>query len=538
MKPIYIFGHKNPDTDSVCSAIALSYLKNRQKIKSIPKIIGPISNATKFVLDYFKIDYPSYLNDVKVQIKDVHYTKNAYINETDCINNAHSFMKDHDLTAIPLVDNKKILKGYVTLKDMAKYLISGKRDYIKTNLKHLLQTLDAKIITNFQNEFEGNVKMVSLGSDTFIKEVPLDSNSILIVGDRYKVIEYAIASKVQLIILTRGRVIPVKLLNKAIKNKVNIITSAYTSFELCNRVFLANYISLINDTPNPTTIDIHGFYTDFISLTKRLNYTNYPVVNKNNECLGVLKLTDSLLYEKQKVILVDHNNFEQSIEGLNEAEIVEIIDHHNIGSIGTNLPISFTSRPVGCTATIVYDEFIKSKIAIPKDIAGILLSSIISDTLLFTSPTTTQADIDTANKLAKLAKLDLDTYGKEMLKAASSLKGLTINEIINQDFKSYLISDKNYGIAVTTTMDYEEIEKDLDKYIDRLNEMSKSGYKAVLMFVTDIIKKGSYVLYNKDSENLIADTFKLKKVYEGMFIEDLISRKKQILPALMKEVEK
>lgn len=538
MKSVYVFGHKNPDTDSVCSAIALAYLKNALGMRCVPKVIGPVSYGTKYVLDYFNVPEPSYLNDVRVQIKDVKFAKKAYINENDSIDNAFNFMKKNDLTAIPLVDDNKILTGYITLKELAKHLIGDKRDYLDTNLKLLLTTLGAKIITNYRKEFKGSVKAATFSSESFMQEVALDENSIVIVGDRFKVLEYAIDSKVQLIVLAGSKVIPQKLLTKAVKNKINIITSKYTAFELCNRISLANYIKTINVTPNPTTIDINSYYTDFLNLSKKLNYTNYPVVKKNRECLGVLKLTDSSTYEKKKVMLVDHNNYEQSIEGLEEAEILEVFDHHNIGNLGTSSPIYFTCRPVGCTATIIYDCFLKEGVECPQDIAGLLLSAIISDTLLFTSPTTTPIDISYAKRLAKLAKVKLEKYGLEMLKAASTIKGLSVTEAINQDFKKYNINDNQYGIANIITMDYDEIAKKLDEYVAKLDEMSKDYYKGVLIFVTDVIKEGSYVLYNKGSEDLVAKAFEIKDIYEGIFIPGLISRKKQMLPAIMKMLER
>ena len=538
MKQVFVFGHKNPDTDSVCSAIALANLKNKLGLNCAPKVIGPINQETKFVLNYFNTKAPSYLNDVRIQINDLKYVKKAYIEENESIYETFNKMREMDLTAIPLVNREKKLTGYVTLKNMAVYLMNSNRDYINTNIKHLLKTLDAKIITDFETKFEGKISTVTFSSDTFIKEVPLSHESILVVGDRYKVLEYAIDSKVQLIILTRNRVLPVKLLKKATKNKVSIITSSFSSFELCNRLSLTNYIKTINETTNPTTIDIHGYYDDFLNISKKLNHTNYPIVNSNNECLGVVKITQIRDYTKKKVILVDHNNYEQSVEGLDEAEILEVFDHHNIGNIGTNMPIYFTCRPVGCTATIIYDRYIKEGVGISKDIAGLLMSAIISDTLLLTSPTTTAYDIEACKNLSKIAELDYKKYGMEMLKAASSIKGLSVSELINQDFKSYSIDGKPYGIAVITTMDYEEIHKNIDEYINKLDEMSKSSYKAVLIFIVDILKNGSYVLYNTNSKDLIQSAFNLKTVKEGLFMKGIMSRKKQILPALMKELEK
>lgn len=537
MKPVYVFGHKYPDTDSVCSAVALAYLENKKGLKCEPRVIGAINQETRFVLDYFDVNEPAYLNDVHVQISDINYVKRGYINDNECIASAFDKMHKLDLTAIPLVDDKKKVTGYVTLKGMARYLIGETRDYIKTNLKFLLKTLNARILTNFQNDFDGHISTVTFSSDTFIHEVPLSNDNILVVGDRYKVIEYAIDSHVQLIILTRNRIVPMKLLNKAIKNKVSIITSSYSSFELCNKLSLCNYVTILNETKTPKTVFAHSFYTDYVNQSRKMNYSNYPVINKKNECIGILRAKDTISYEKKRCILVDHNNYEQSVDGLNEAEILAVYDHHNIGNIGTNYPIYFTCLPVGCTGTIIYDRYLKEGITIPKKMAGLLLSAIISDTLLFTSPTTTDIDQKYAKKLAKIAGVSLKDYGMHMLKAASSIKGLTINELINQDFKSYIIDDQKYGIAVITTMDFEEIAKDLDNYITKLNEMSKENYKAVFLFIVDIIKQGSYIIYNEDSEQLIASSFGIKNIEEGVFVKGLISRKKQIIPAIMKQLE-
>lgn len=537
MKSIYIFGHKNPDTDSVCSAIALSYLKNALGLNTTPKVIGPINRETKFVLKHFNVEAPSYINDVKVQLKDLNYVRKAYINENESIDNAFNFMKLHDLTAIPLVNDNNILTGYVTLKDMAKYLINNERKTLNTNLNHLLQTLSARVIYSSKEEFKGIIKTITFSSTSFIKEVSLDESSILIVGDRYKVIEHAIKSKVQLIILAKNKTIPKKLITRAKKNNVNIISSTYESYELCNKIGLCNYINEINSNSHPLTLELDSYYTDFINISKKYNYTNYPIMRKNGECAGLLRIIDTHKFERKKVILVDHNNYAQSVDGLEEADIIEILDHHNLGSIGTTMPISFTSKPVGCTATIIYGEFKKERVVIPKHIAGLLLSAILSDTLLFTSPTVTPLDKEAAIDLSSIANEDINTYGMNMLKAASSIEGLSITELINQDFKSYSINDKTYGIAVITTMDYDKIEKDIDKYIEKLNEMSINAFESVLIFITDIIKKGSYVLYNTEAEDLISRAFN-KEAHEGMFIKGIVSRKKQILPAIMQELEK
>ena len=275
-----------------------------------------------------------------------------------------------------------------------------------------------------------------------------------------------------------------------------------------------------------------------MSLANKVGHTNYPIVNNKNECLGLLKVTNADNYHKQKVILVDHNSLSQSAIGIEEAEITEIIDHHNLGAIGTNVPINFRSMPVGCTCTIIYNMFVERKVAIPRDMAGIMLSAILSDTLIFKSPTTTEEDIFVASKLAKIARVDIDSYGYQMFKAASSIKGIAANDLINQDFKSYSIGNRMLGISQVMTMDFQEIEANIHEYIEKLDELCTGNYLCCTLFITDVYQNGSYVLYNTNAEDIIEDAFDLKDVYEGVYIADLVSRKKQMLPALLEVLQK
>ncbi|MEG1149838.1 MAG: putative manganese-dependent inorganic diphosphatase [Bacilli bacterium] len=533
----YIFGHKNPDTDSVCTSIALSYLKNELGGKCLPKVIGNLNNETKFVIDYFNVEVPSYLNDVKVRIKNIKYDKKAFINEYASIDNAFKLMQKRNLTAIPLVDENKKLTGYVTLKEIARYLVNMNKEEIDTTFDNIIEILNAKVICRYDEVILGNIYIAGIKSRTFNDIIKLTENDILIVGDRHNVLNYAIESNVKLIILPANNGIEDKLLKKAMKNKVSIIETSYTSFQIANKMLLSNYVKLINNTKTPITVNSEDYYSDFKQMTHKVNHTNYPVVNNKGECLGLIRLTGPNNYEKQKVILVDHNNLAQSVDGIEEAEILEIIDHHNLGSIGTTVPINFRSRPVGCTSTMVYDMFIKEKVTIPRNIAGLMLSAILSDTLLLTSPTTTEDDKYAAVKLSKLAKVDMDKYGLEMIKAASSIKDLTMEELIYSDFKSYVVDNKNLGLAQIMTLDFDYIKEHMDEYINELNKMADKSYNYVILYITDIIKNGSYIIYNDASKNLIKDSFGLKDVYQGIFLPKVVSRKKQILPSIMNTLE-
>ncbi len=534
----FVFGHKNPDTDSVCASIALSYLMNELKVNTVPKVLGHINLETKFVLDYFKVKCPDYLNDTKVQIKDIKYNKKAFISEDDSIFAAFNLMQQQKITAIPLVNDKKILTGFVSLKEIAMYLIKGNKEKIDTSYQNIVESIKGEEVLKFQDDIMGNVMVASYQTKTFHEEVKLTNNDILIVGDRIKILEYAIDSKVKLIVLTGNHILPKKLLKKAEKNQVNIILSKDNSFDTASSIILSNRIKSININTKPITVNTKDYRTDFISLSNKIGHTNYPVVNNKNECLGLLKVTSIDSYNKQRVILVDHNSFNQSAIGIEEAEIIEIIDHHNLGSIGTNVPINFRSMPVGCTCTIIYNMFIEKKISIPKQIAGIMLSAILSDTLVFKSPTTTEDDIIVASKLAKIAKVDIDTYGYEMFKAASSIKGISVNDLISQDYKSYGVGNYTIGISQVMTMDFKEIESNIDEYIKRLDDLKSGNYICIVLFITDIYKNGSYVIYDSKSKDIVEDAFDLKETYEGVYIDNLVSRKKQMLPRLLEVIEK
>lgn len=534
----FIFGHRNPDTDSVCASIALSYLLNETGKNTVPKVLGHLNNESKFVMNYFKVKEPDYLNDTKVRIKDIKYNKKAIAHEDDSIYETFYHMQKEGVTAVPLVDEEKKLTGFVTLKEIAKFLISGDKERVDTTYANILKSVEGEGLLCFDEQIKGNVMVASFQSKTFHEEVTLTNKDILIVGDRYKILDYAIDSCVQLIVLTGNHVLPNKLLKKAEKNKVNIIVSKYNSLETANKVMLSNRIRLININSKPITINSKDYRTDFLALANKEGHTNYPVINNKNECLGLLKVTNADNYHKQKVILVDHNSLAQSAIGIEEAEITEIIDHHNLGAIGTNTPINFRSMPVGCTCTIIYNMFVEKKIAIPKEIAGLMLSAILSDTLIFKSPTTTEEDIFAATKLAKIAKVNIDDYGYQMFKAASSIKGISVNDLINQDFKTYSVGNHMLGISQVMTMDFNEIEANMDEYIEKLDELSSGNFLCCALFITDVYQNGSYVIYNSQAQDIIADAFDLKDTHEGVYIPDLVSRKKQMLPALLEVIQK
>ena len=538
MKTTYVFGHRNPDTDSVCSAISFSYLKNQLGDNTSPRVLGHINKESAFVLKHFGVKEPGYLNNVKVQLRDVSYGKGLMLDAFASIKEVVDFMQDNHCTAVPIVDKNKKLISLITLKEIAMMFIENSKNHLHTSYEHILKSVNGREILRFAEEFNGDTVAGSYQSQTFIEKAVLKETDILIVGDRYKVLQHGISSKVSLIVLTNNCDLDEELLSLAKANKVSVISSSLDTYNTCTQIALSNYVKTILVNQNPSVVHDLDYLTDFVADATKLGHTNYPILNKKNECLGVIRVTDIGNFEKKQVILVDHNNLEQSVPGIDEASIVEIIDHHNLGAIGTAIPINVRCMPVGCTCTILYQLYQEKNVAIPKDIAGLMLSAILSDTLILKSPTTTESDRIAVKALASICEEDYEAYGYEMLKAGSSVEGLEAEDIIYQDFKSYKVGNESLGISQVITMDFDSIKEHLQEYIDKLNEIAKGDYSTVTLFITDIIKNGSYVLFNDDSKHIVEDSFGISNLEQGTFIPDLVSRKKQMLPKIMESLER
>lgn len=538
MEKVYIFGHRNPDTDSVTAAISLSYLKNKLGMNTEPAVLSATNLETKYALNYFKVKEPIFLNDTKLKVKDVNYTKNYSVTEADSLNDAYQKMTEAGISKIPMIDENKKMLGIITMKDIAKEQFSENIDRIDSTYENILEAIEGKEVLRYDETIKGKLLVASYRSTTFLSSVKLDKKSILMVGDRHSIIEYAINSGSKLVIVTGGHEIKPEHIELAKKNKVNIIITPYQTLIAARRINLANSVATIPYQKNILCINEHENISDFVNIANKTRYSYYPVTNEKEECAGILRVSDVTYENKKKVILVDHNSYEQSAIGLEETEILEIVDHHNIGSIGTNMPINFRNMPVGSTNTIIFILYKENNIKIPSNIAGLMLSGILSDTLILTSPTTTELDKEAVEKLAKLAGVDYQEYGLNMLKAGSSLKGKTKEEVLYTDYKNYPVGDQKIGLGQLSTTNPDEILEEKEEYIELLNNVSEGNdYYFVALFITDIIHKGSYVLYSKRAEDILRKVYKNEKLTQGTFLEGVVSRKKQILPGIMLEME-
>lgn len=538
MEKVFIFGHRRPDTDSVTASITLSYLKNQLGMNTIPVVLSDINSESKFALDYFHVKEPKYLNDVKTKVKDLNFLKNFFITENTSAYQGFLEMSKAGIHKIPVVDENQFLIGILSMSDIAKDQLSDDTKHFKASYDNLLEVLNGEEISRFDEEIEGEIFAATYKSTTIIESIDFNRSSIIIMGDRHSVIEYAVNNEVGLIVLTGNSEIKSEHLEIAKKKKVNIIRTKYDSFKVTKIFNLCKYAKDIISVRNVLCIKDTDDVKEFVSIANQTKYSYYPVIDQNEKCLGIVRLSDVNEVKRYNVILVDHNSYDQSAIGLDEANILEIIDHHNIGTIGTSMPINFRNMPVGSTCTIIYQLYKENLIPIPKQMAGLMLSGILSDTLILKSPTTTDTDKKVVTELSELAGIDYKEYGLAMLKAGSSLKGKSPEEVLYTDFKVYPLGERKMGIGQITTTNADEVLSNKETYIELLNKVSEENdYYFTTLFITDIIENGSYVLYSDNGKDLLRSAYGLEAIEEGTYLANVVSRKKQVVPNIMLQYE-
>ena len=528
-----IFGHKNPDTDSVTSAISLSYLKNKMGIKAEPKVLGKISKETKYILDYFKVKQPNLITDVKIQLKDLEFDSTEGISVETSILKAFDLMEDDYIKVLPVLDEKEHLMGVVSMKDIAIGVIKKNIYNISNSLESINDDLKGKILVKSHEQIDGNIRIASLFHETL--QGKLKNDDILITGDRYDIFAQAIESKIKLLVVTGGVEVPEEYLTSAKENGVSIIVVEQDTFTVSKLINQCNKVSSIMNS-DIIKFSSEEYLVDVKDEMEDSKVRTFPVIDKNNLFLGFVTRGHIINPQRKKVILVDHNEYEQSAEGLRQAEIIEVIDHHKVGNITTSIPINFRINPVGSTCTIVYNMFKENDVEIPSEIAGMMISGIISDTLLFRSPTTTDQDKKAVEGLNEILNLDLEKYAMDLFKAGTSLQGYTIEEIFYRDFKQFEIEGHKIGVGQVFTLDIDEILNRKDEYLEFMEKThEENGFYLTLLVITDILKEGSYILFKSSKSRLIERAFDIEEE-QGAFIDGMVSRKKQVVPNITKAI--
>lgn len=525
-----IFGHKNPDTDSVTSAIALSHLKNQLGFETIPCVLGPINKESSFVLEYFNVAEPTYLHNVKTQLMDLKLKKVPGITPNSSILHAYKYMQSNNLKTVSITNEFGELLGITTMYDIAVSSVKGDFYTLNTTLENVITGLDGNLITGENKILNGQIKVAALYYKTLKGNFSHDN--IIIVGDRYDIIDHAIKSDVQLIIVTGDQVIPQEYITSAKERNIPIITVPTDTYLTSKMINQCNFVSTIMRKKSLVKFKTTDYIDEIKEEMVNTNYSNYPVVDENKIFKGFITRTHLLNPAGKEVILVDHNEYTQSAEGLKQANILEIIDHHKLGDISTSTPINFRNLPVGSTCTVIYGLYKEYNVHIPTNIAGLLLSGIISDTLFFKSPTTTIYDKEALDELNKLLNIDLEKFSTDMFKAGTSLEGQTIEEIFFKDFKEFEIEGFKVGVGQIFTLDIEDIMSKKEEFLEFINSIHKiNDYHLTLLIATDIMKEGSYLFYESNNKRLISLAFDIEQS-QGVFAPYVVSRKKQVIPMI------
>ncbi len=535
---IYITGHRNPDTDSICSAIAYAEYKNKTGINAIPARLGELNMETEFVLKFFGVEVPDILHTVKTQVSDLMMDTAHSIAPSISIKTAWSIMKRNNVKTLPIVDENDRFLGIATLSDITNKLMDALDNNIiatsNTPLLNLVETLSARLLYGSQENFKtsGKIVITAINPDEMTGYV--EPGDIVIAGNRKETAIKAIELGANCIIMTCGAKIDDDLL-EAVKENLCILmvtqSDTFTTARLINQSVPVGYMMTGN---NIVKFDPEDFIEEIKDKMLVTRYRSYPVVDSRNHVMGLISRFHLISPMRKKVILVDHNERSQTVKGIEEAEIIEIIDHHKLGDIQTMAPIFFKNEPVGCTSTIIAQMFFESGIMPSKKSAGIMCAAIISDTLNFKSPTSTYTDRMIADKLAEIANLPIDDFAVKMFKAGSTLHGKSPEEIINNDFKEFKAGKYTIGISQVYTMDYhiqqEEIYPQLVEFMEKY--CAEHNYSLLILLVTDVMGTGSEMLFAGEEIDLVAKAFKVDIQGNCIYLPEVVSRKKQVIPAL------
>ncbi|MFD3157460.1 putative manganese-dependent inorganic diphosphatase [Haloimpatiens sp. FM7330] len=535
---IYITGHKNPDTDSICSAIAYAEFKNKtSNKKAIPVRLGEVTRETQFALDYFNVEPPKLIETVKTQVSDLDIDNAIPISPEISLKMTWNMMKKHNVKTLPVIDENDKLLGLVSVSNLTSSYMDVWDNYIlsksNTKLENILETLCAKpIYLNDENpKFNGKI-MVAAMEPCHIKEV-VEKGDIVICGNREDAQKSIINCRASLIIISGNHIVKDTIIKLAQKNQCSIIVTPYDTFTASRLIIQSIPINYVMTKDKIISFSTEDFVDEIKDIMLDTRYRSYPILDKNRKIIGTISRYHLISKNKKKVILVDHNEKTQSVDGLNDADILEIIDHHRIADIQTGLPIYFRNEPVGSTSTIIATIFFENGIRPSKKIAGLLCSAIISDTLLLKSPTSTGVDKLMLNRLAEIANIDIDAFAKELFKAGTSLEGKTPHEIFNQDFKIFNINNFKIGVSQIGTMYIESFIPVKDSMMDLMNKKCKNeNFDLLILMVTDIFNAGSELLVIGNHKEIVEKAFNVNLTDSFIYLPDVMSRKKQIIPPL------
>ena len=543
---IFVIGHKNPDTDSICSAIAYCDIKNRttQESRYIPKRAGQINEETEYVLSRFGVHPPGYLSNIGTQVKDMDIRLSPEANKSMSLKNAWDLMQENSIVSLPIREKDGTLEGLITIGDIAKTYMDTTDSYLlsraRTQYQRIAETIGGNVIEGNPHGYfiQGKI-MVAAANPDKMKEY-VEENDMVIMGNREEDHLQAIEQNVSCIIVGMGIEVTEKVLKLAHEKDIVIISSPYDTFTISRLINQSIPVKYIMKTDNLVTFNTEDFTDDIQEVMIKHRHRAFPVINKKGKCIGTISRRNFLDMHRKKVVLVDHNEKDQAVDNIDKADIMEIIDHHKLGTLQTMQPISFRNQPVGCTGTIMYQMYGEQKLEIPPKIAGLLCAAIISDTLMFRSPTCTLQDKMAAGALALIADISIEEFAREMFKAGSNLKDKSPEEIFYQDYKKFIAEgDICFGVGQISSMDADELREIKERLIPfMVSECGRHGVSRVYFMLTDIMEQSTELLfYGEGSEEMAVNAFKIEPKDGTIYLEGVVSRKKQLIPPLMEAAQ-
>lgn len=546
---IYVIGHKNPDTDSICSAICYAYLKNHSKVHPehiyVPMRAGEVNEETQFVLKHFGIEEPELMEDGATQVKQIEIHEIPGAKENITVKRAWELMRKENVVTLPLIDEEQKLEGLITVSDIARSFMESHDNTVlsqaKAIYKDIADTLDGEVIVGDENgKFESGRVMVGTFHPDMMGNFVRKSD-LIISGNRTEDQLFAIDVQASCLVLGLGAGNRLSNTIKRLAEEsgtviINSPHDTYTIARLINQAIPVSHL-MTRKCMYFNTLDK---LDDIKEIMRNSRHRDYPILSEDRKYIGTISRRNLIGAGKKRMILVDHNEKTQAVDNIDETEIMEIIDHHRLGNLETMAPLLFRNQPVGCTATIVYQIYNEKCIEIPKWAAGLMMSAIISDTLLFRSPTCTEVDIATAKALAKIAGIeDIEEYAQEMFSAASDLGNKTADEIFHQDFKEFVINKIPFGVGQINAMSKKNLQKIKECLMTILEEKrAQSGTQMIFFMLTNILKESTELIYvGEGAKELVEKAFSVEATENSAIIPGVVSRKKQLIPSFMTAIQ-
>ena len=543
-KKVWVVGHKNPDTDSICAAISYAYLKNQSGDKKtyVAKRAGAVNEETRYVLERFGVEEPPLVSYAGAQIKDINIRKTAGVSNQISLKRAWELMKKLEVVTLPVTNQFGKLEGVIVTKDIAMSYMDVLDNCVlskaRTQYKTIAETIDGEVYAGNEHAHFVRGKVVIATSNPEYMADYIEDDDLVILGDREEAQMQAIRSNASCIIIGGGLEVAEEVKKLAEKRDCVIITTPFDTFSVARLINQSMPIKQYMTRRELVTFDIDDYVDDVKDVMSRVRHRDFPVLGSNGNYVGMISRRNLMNMQKKQIILVDHNEKSQAVDGIGEAEILEIIDHHRLGSLETVSPVYFRNQPLGCTSTIIYQMYQEQRVEIPKEIAGLLLSAIISDTLMFRSPTCTPLDKSVAKRLAEIADVDIEDHAKKMFRAGSDFKNKTTEEIFYQDFKIFHTEDCDFGVAQISAMSGEELEQigeQLRPFLPQV--LGEKRLNMVYVMLTDILEESSKIIFaGEDAGKILAHAFKKQEDADGILLDGIISRKKQMIPTLMNEM--